>query len=68
MAHEQRDMELLRQAPNGNTLDPQSGNEIRRTDNSLKCGDVESPQHKRPLSAAEIAVQIAKAVSVNGEC
>lgn len=68
MAHEQRDMELLRQAPNGNTLDPQSGNEIRRTDNGLKCGDVDSPQHNRPLSDAEIAAQIAKAVSADGEC
>ena len=68
MAHTEREMELLRQTPSGNTLDPSTGNEIRRTDNGLKCGDVESPQHRRPLTDAEIAVQIAKAGEVNGDC
>lgn len=68
MAHDKREMQLLRQAPSGNTIDPETGNEIRRTDNGLKGGDVESPQHRRPLTAAEIAAQIAKAGEVNGNC
>lgn len=52
---------------NGKTVDPYSGKEIRRTDNGLKDGDIESPQHKRPLTSPEIAVQIAKAGGINGE-
>lgn len=63
---EPREMELLRTADNGNTLDPFTGNEIRRTDNGLKQGDIEAPQHQRPLADTEIAVQIAKAGGTNG--
>jgi len=67
MAHDKREMQLLRQAPSGNTIDPETGNEIRRTDNGLKDSDVDSPQHQRPLTDAEIAEQVAKAVSANGD-
>lgn len=52
----------------GYTVDPHSGNEIRRTDNSLKCGDVLAPQHTRPLTPDEIAEQIAKAGDADGNC
>ena len=51
-----------------NTIDPHSGNEIRRTDNDLKCGDVLAPQHTRPLTLDEIAEQIAKAGDADGNC
>ena len=37
------------------TVDPYSDNPIRRTDNSVKDGDLErSPQVNRPLTQAEI--------------
>ena len=57
-----RDMELLRQAPSGNTVDPQTGNEIRRTDNGPREGE-RAPQHARPLTGAEVA-----AIAGGGGC
>lgn len=53
-----------------NTIDPHSGNEIRRTDNDLKCGDVLAPQHTRPLTVYEIREQLtkAKAGDADGNC
>ena len=37
------------------TVDAQSGNPIRKTDNGLRYGDMEAPQHARPLTNDEIA-------------
>jgi len=44
------------------TIDPESGKEIRLTDNGLKEGDLEAPQHARPLTEDEIAELVGKAV------
>ena len=50
-----------------NTVDNFSGLEIRRTDNGMKEGDVESPQVDRLLTSDEIAELIAKGVEANGD-
>lgn len=48
------------------TVDPQSGNEIRKTDNGLKDTDIESPQVNRVLTTDEVAEIIEKAGGDNG--
>ena len=68
MAHDNRKPQTLKTAENGNTIDPHSGIEIRNTDNGLKCGDIDSPQHTRKLTEKEIATQIKRAGDNDGNC
>lgn len=48
-----------------NTVDPQSGNEIKNTDNTLRECDFEAPQLARPLTDEEVK-QLLKEVGENG--
>lgn len=51
----------------GNTVDRYSGLEIRRTDNGMKEGDIESPQVARLLTPEEIEELISKGEAGNGD-
>lgn len=48
-----------------NTVDPQSGNEIRNTDNTLRDCDFDAPQLARPLTDDEVKLLL-KEVGENG--
>lgn len=51
-----------------NTVDRESGLEIRKTDNGLRECDAEAPQHQRLLTEEEIEAILAQEGECDGDC